>query len=279
MSRSEDAGQKPPIIVPLGEGEELVFRHIPAGTFRMGARGYHAREEPVTEVFVDEFWMGETPVTRGQYKILAGYCLEELVRDDEFPGHEPEPIKSIEDGKRPVTRVNWHDTQVIARWLTAKMRQERLLPEGYEVDLPSEAGWEKACRAGTETDYYSGDGNSALEEVGWFGEYKKDDPYPTKSKGVNGWGLSDCHGSVWQWCRDDWDGEEQSSRLLVPGGAEPRERSNKRGVDIRVLRGGSWNFTAGYCRSAYRIGYWPGDRSRGIGFRLAVVPARNRGQA
>ena len=63
--------QKPPIIVSLREGEELVFRHIPAGSFRMGHRGELVAEEPVTEVFVEEFWMAETPVTRAQYKIRA----------------------------------------------------------------------------------------------------------------------------------------------------------------------------------------------------------------
>ena len=271
--------QKPPIIVPLGDNEEIVFRHIPAGAFRMGHRGKDPAEEPVTEVFVEEFWMAETPVTRAQYKIMAGWCMEELVKDEEFKGNEPDEIKTEEDGRRPVTKVSWDETRVVARWLTSEMRRQNKLPEGKVVDLPWEAQWEKACRAGLEMDYYSGDGEAALAEVGWFEEDFGGEPFPVKSKPANEWGLSDCHGSVWQWCRDDWGKKRGSARLRVSGETEPRERSDEGEAKYRVLRGGSWNDATWYCRSACRDRNRPGNRDRDCGFRLAVVPGPSESEA
>ena len=259
--------QKDPIRVPLANGQEMVFRHVPAGTFRMGQRGKEAAEEPVTEVFVEEFWMGETPVTRGQYKILAGRCMDELVKDEDFEGPEPDAIENAGDGKRPVVKVSWHEARIVGEWLTEEMRRMGKLPKGYRVDLPWESQWEKACRWGTETEYHSGDGKAGLAEVGWFEEYSKADPYPVKSKPANRGGMSDWHGSVWQWCRDAWVGK--ASRLRLPGEAEPGERSEE---GDRVLRGGSWYSTARICRSACSYRFGPGDRNGGIGFRLALVP-------
>ena len=122
--------QKEPIRVPLGDGQEMVFRHVPAGAFRMGQRGERANEEPVTEVFVEEFWMGETPVTKAQYAMLAEGCLEILKKVEGNEGVEPDSIKNENDAKRPVNYVNWHEARIVAEWLTEEMSRMGKLPEG-----------------------------------------------------------------------------------------------------------------------------------------------------
>lgn len=261
--------QKPPIVLPLGEGEELVFRHIPAGTFRMGARGYEANEEPVTEVFVEEFWMGETPVTRGQYRILAEWAEKKLQKVEGFAGGEPNSIETEEDARRSVTEVNWHEAIGVGSELTRRMgdfEALRDLRDDFVINLPTEAQWERACRAGTETEYSAGDGAIALEEVGYFGRDRDSGPFPVKGKSPNCWDLWDCHGNVLEWCQSEW--ESGATRLLVPS-----EGGIEREGEGRVLRCGAWLNFARVCRSAFRDWDWPGIRARFYGFRLAVVPS------
>ena len=87
-----------------------------------------------------------------------------------------------------------------------------------------------------------------------------DSTAPVKSYSPNAWGLYDMHGNVWEWCQD-WKGNYPSGSVTDPTG--PSSGS------YRVLRGGSWLNTAGYCRSASRVRYEPGNRDIYLGFRLA----------
>ncbi|MBB5351527.1 formylglycine-generating enzyme required for sulfatase activity [Haloferula luteola] len=259
--------RKPPIIVPLDDGVTLTFRHIPAGSFRMGQRGGEANEEPVTEVFVGEFWMGETPVTLEQYGVMAGWA-----------GLDPNPsyFENLEDSaRRPVEQVSWDDAMAVAVELRKRMEALDRLPRVHGVGLPSEAMWEYACRARTQTEYWSGDGEAALVEVGWHGEeWVKGGTHVVAGKRrPNAFGLHDMHGNVWEWCADV--DEDDAYRMVVPGAVMPWPACGPRRKDDhrpRVLRGGSWDFTAWGCRSAYRFRRWPGLRHRLIGFRLCVFP-------
>jgi formylglycine-generating enzyme required for sulfatase activity len=114
---------------------------------------------------------------------------------------------------------------------------------GESVRLPSEAEWEYACRAGTRTRFCSGDADADLESVAWYGANSGDKTHPVGEKASNAWGVHDMHGNVWEWCLDR-HGNYGAEAVTDPQGPT-------QGAD-RVLRGGSWYFSPGYCRSACR---------------------------
>ena len=151
--------------------------------------------------------------------------------------------------RQPVVGVSWENAQRYAEW--AGLR------------LPSEAEWEYACRAGTQTRYYTGDTEKELDRAGWYDENSGDKLHPVGEKEPNGFGLYDMHGSVLEWVEDDWhenyDGAPEDGRAWID---EPRGA-------YRVIRGGSWNLNARFCRSATRDNYAPGLRDGLVGFRLA----------
>jgi formylglycine-generating enzyme required for sulfatase activity len=134
-------------------------------------------------------------------------------------------------------------------------------PDKYR--LPSEAEWEYACRAGTTTEFSFGDDVSDLGEYAWYGDNSDDRIHPVATKKPNPWGLYDMHGHVLEWVEDDWHfgyngaPNDGSAWIDKPRGAN------------RVMRGGSWNNDARYCRPACRDLNAPYDRSYRFGFRLS----------
>jgi formylglycine-generating enzyme required for sulfatase activity len=225
-------------------GFELV--HIPGGQFMMGSpeseEGRYSAESPLHEVRVTDFYLGRYPVTNEEY----GRFLNENA-------DEPEPEywadREFNQPRQPVVGVSWQNAQLYAAW--AGLR------------LPSEAEWEYACRAGTSTRYYTGNTEKDLEQVGWYYKNSGDQLHPVGEKEPNAFGLYDMHGNVLEWVEDDWHDNYKEApddgRAWID---EPR------GAD-RVFRGGSWGFSASYCRSADRYLNSPGNRGNGIGFRLA----------
>jgi len=219
---------------------------IPGGIFMMGSpkteEGRYEREAPLHEVKVSDFYLGQYPVTNEQY----GRFL------NDNPGEaEPEywADRKFNQPRQPVVGVSWEDAQRYAEW--AGLR------------LPTEAEWEYACRAGTDTRYYTGDKEKDLDRAGWHGDNSKQQLHPVGEKEPNSFGLYDMHGNVWEWVEDDWHGDYK--------GAPEDERAwidEPRGT-YRVIRGGSWLYEAHLCRSAIRDGDEPGDRYHGIGFRLS----------
>ena len=176
----------------------------------------------------------------------------------------------------PVVNVSWNDAVEFIKWLSKKERKQ------YRP--PTEAEWEYCCRAGSETHFSTGDSLASLKDFGnmldasYKGKYTTDtdQPFPfddgfvyTSSVGRfkgNPFGLYDMHGNVWEWC-NDWYGKDYyaTSPLTDPGG--PTTGSSK------VVRGGSWNYSAGRCRSAFRGDGDPSHRGNSLGFRLAVSPS------
>ncbi|HUF61363.1 MAG TPA: formylglycine-generating enzyme family protein, partial [Verrucomicrobiales bacterium] len=188
----------------------------------------------------------------------------------------------------PVDNVTWDEAKAFAAALTERMRREGMLDPGWEFRLPTEAQWEYACRAGTRMAYHTGDGEEALHKAGWYsgnserkpsrmGEWLRSipvfegwfpgntgaKPWPAGKKEENAFGLQDMHGNVWEWC-EDVHGEYGAGSVVDPIG--PSTGSG------RVLRGGSWNLVAAWCRSASRLGYGPGDRGDYRGFRVCLLP-------
>ena len=113
--------------------------------------------------------------------------------------------------------------------------------------MPTEAQWEFACRAGTSGDYsFEGD-EANLRDYAWYGNWRKGRTREVGLKRPNPWGLWDMHGNVWEWCQDwhDSDYYKNSPSQDPTGPASGSER---------VLRGGSWGYDAGFCRSAAAAG-------------------------
>ncbi|MCB1227624.1 MAG: formylglycine-generating enzyme family protein, partial [Verrucomicrobiales bacterium] len=256
-----------PLEVPVTlPGEvKMIFRRIvdvgETAAFWRGSRGEYDDEEPRHRVRLKQpFYLGETPVTQTQYRAMAESCLDRLKALEGNMGADPSHFKG---DKRPVERVDFQDAEVVADWLTGS----GLLPGGWNACLPTEAQWEYACRAGTETKYWRGDGEAALAEVDWYSGNAGGETHAVGLKPANPFGLHDMHGNVWEWCKDAWD--EGAYRKCPDGVIDPCEVDKK---SNRSLRGGSWNFSAGYCRSAFRGGYWAALRDRDNGFRLCLLP-------
>jgi formylglycine-generating enzyme required for sulfatase activity len=154
------------------------------------------------------------------------------------------------DPSRPVEQVSWNTIQGY------------LSTTGFR--LPTEAEWEYACRAGTQTPFYNGstDDNS-LETLAWFSPHSGDQTRSVGGKLANGLGLHDMLGNVWEWV-NDWYGDYTSLAQVNPTG--PVNASE------RVFRGASWNNFNDAVRSSYRIMRPPGFSSYNLGFRVVRNP-------
>ncbi|NEO13030.1 MAG: formylglycine-generating enzyme family protein [Moorea sp. SIO3F7] len=250
----------------LGNGVELEMVAIPEGSFIMGSpeteEGHTNDESPQHRVTVKSFFMGKYPVTQAQWQAVA--ALPQVNR-------ELEPDPSHFKGKnRPVEQVCWYD----AVEFCARLSQQTKWP----YRLPSEAEWEYACRAGTTTPFHFGetittdlanyDGNSTYGS-GSKGKYVQETT-PVGSFGVaNDFGLYDMHGNVWEWCADHWHSNYEDAPTdgsVWEDYNDNDNRNNKR----RLLRGGSWFYFPGFCRSGSRYNYNPALRPNldFIGFRV-----------
>lgn len=353
----------------------MTFRHIvrvgERAEFRMGQRGWSPDEEPVHSVSLREpYALGVFPVTQEQFAVwtdseeyrtwFAG--TREQIRESSAQGEaDPHQNHFADRSRHPADSVTWWEAQGYAQWLTAC----GVLPAGWAAALPSEGQWEYACRGGTATDYWSGNGEEALAGVAWYGGNAGGTTHEVGQKSPNPFGLYDVHGNVAEWCQDYYDARRYRKRVegdagrafLDAEGAEtqgvdprfealagamaryaegrrtvlPEDRPSlellraladgiiengdsswqsvsdaihsaqrpggrgawpeqaagiaqqlqgmlesllegQRGEEPRrVLRGGSWGFTANWCRSAYRGRNWAGNRFGSIGFRVCLV--------
>ena len=196
-------------------------------------------EKPAHSVTLTRpFYMGKYTITQAQYEAVMG--------------DNPSAFKGAQ---RPVESVSWDDATAYLKKLNA-----RLHDDAFDAHLPTEAQWEYACRAGTQTRFYSGDRDSDLDAVAWFDKNSGGKMHPVGGKKANAFGLYDMHGNVEQWCQD-WYGAYLATPTVDPKGPE-------KGT-VRVLRGGSWIYASTYCRSACRsITYSPDSRHVNFGFRI-----------
>jgi len=241
--------------IPLSDTVSLDMIWIEPGTFMMGSPtdelGRDSDETQHQVTLTRGYWLGKYEVTQAQYEAVMGT--------------NPSYFKGADF---PVEKVSWYNAMDFCAKLTDIERAAGRLPEGYEYTLPTEAQWEYACRAETTTALNSGknlsDKNKCpeMDEVGWY-EYNSDSTtHPVGQKMPNAWGLYDMHGNVFEWCLD-WYGSYPSSAVTDPKGSSSGS--------YRVIRGGSWNFNAYSCRSAYRFDSTPSDFNRNyFGFRVAL---------
>src|SRR5262249_1486599 len=135
--------------------------------------------------------------------------------------------------------------------------------QGYR--LPTEAEWEYACRAGTQSRFFCGDDEHTLDRYAWYYANSQRAAQPVGHKAPNPWGLFDMHGNVWEWCWD-WDGHGAYDERPQTGPTGPPE-----GVS-RMVRGGSFAFPPEALRSAYRGNFHPKYGCEYGGFRCVRVP-------
>jgi sulfatase modifying factor 1 len=256
-----------------GEGEAPDgFVLIPAGSFAMGCTPAQAAtgdcesdESPVhTVTLTQDFYMGATEVTQGEFESLMGY--------------NPSDFDSC-GSDRPVESLNWYESAAYANALSSSEGLDSCYtctgsgsgvscspvsesdPDPYSCEgyrLPTEAEWEYAARAGTDLVYA---GSDDLDAVAWTSATSGGTPHAVGSLSPNGWGLYDMSGNVWEWTGDWYDGSTYDRGDSVdPVGASTGS--------YRVNRGGSWNNPPRNARVAFRDRNTPDNRYNTLGLRL-----------
>jgi formylglycine-generating enzyme required for sulfatase activity len=227
-------------------GVEMVC--LPAGRFTMGAGDGNPDEAPPHEVSVGAFAMDKYPVTQEMFDKVQ----------------LPNPSHWQDNPKLPVERVRWRDCQ---RYCNERSLLEELKPcynektPDWDCDfsaggyrLPTEAEWEYAARAGTQSPYEFGSADK-LRQYAWFAENSERRTHPVGRKKPNRWGLYDLYGNVSQWCEDVY-----SPTYYQDSPPDNPQGPPSPGRDVhRVLRGGNWKSSAEMCRVTYRQGERTGN--------------------
>jgi sulfatase modifying factor 1 len=294
------------IVLDLGGGEKIEFVGIEPGEFLMGSlesdKDAYDNEKPLHLVRITKpFYLAKEELKRGQFRRFVdddGYkTLPERdgeggwgynAATNEIEGRKPQYTwKNAgfeQTDSHPVVNVTWTDAMAYCEWLTKKAVRQ--------VQLPTEAQWEYACRAGSKTKYSYGDdgqsmwqhGNSADKRfannlpavverikkvIPDYAPIASDDGYiftaPVGRYKANANGLNDMHGIVWEWCLDG-PRTYKDQKETDPIG--PTDTGSN-----RAFRGGSWYNSARVCRSATRGDYASSSRNVNLGFRPALVPS------
>ncbi len=205
------------------------------------------------------YWLGKYEVTQSEWK--------QVMKTEPWKGEDL--TKEGED--YPATFVSWNDALDFCRKMTEQERQANRLSNDWEYTLPTEAQWERACRARTETRFSFGDDESKLGDYAWCGANARwageEYAHRVGKKKPNPWGLYDMHGNVWEWCRDVYTEK-------LPRGRDPVVKPDEKteGSD-RVLKGGSWRYIFADWGCGLRYGNKPVIRNALNGFRLALTAA------
>jgi len=228
---------------------------IPPGEFKMGSPddepGRYPDEGPVHDVTIPHgFWMDQHEVTQEQFEKLM----------------QSNPSSTLHTTNLPVNRITWQEANDYCERLTKAERRSGTLPLGYVYRLPTEAEWEYACRAGTETAYSYGDYTDDLSQYGWWAGNSGGLPDPVGKLRPNPWGLYDIHGNLFEWCLDTYK--------PYPGGRELNSN-----IILKVLRGGAYYCPDYILRSACRAEpQKPDYRWILAGFRVVLAPPFSQAQ-
>lgn len=234
---------------PISDDVKITCCWIKPGKFLMGALpselGAKAEDRTFPITFTRGFWMARTETTQEQWSALI----------EKNPSHH-------QGDDLPIENIDWSKAMsfINAANLSA--------PEGYRYDLPSEAEWEYACRAGTSTALNSGKNATSetgecrnLDKLGWYLQNSGGFSHPVAKKTPNEWGLHDMHGNVWEWCSDFYTSTPKYDEI----NPKPYNQGGS-----RVMRGGSFTNTVRDARSGNRFFYVSYGYTRTIGFRMVV---------
>ena len=218
---------------------------VTGGTFTMGDESGMGQsdEQPTHEVTLSDFSIGKTEVTVAQYRY---YCSSTGISMPE------EPSWGWSDNA-PIVNVSWFDAINYCDWLSEKLDQN--------ITLPTEAQWEFAARGGTQSEGYKYAGGRSMATAGWYRDNSGGKTQTVASKKANELGLYDMSGNVYEWCIDWYDGGYYAN-------SPSKNPKNTTRGDYRVLRGGSWSYSASYCRVANRNINEAGSRDFYNGFRV-----------
>ena len=248
---------------------KINMARIPSGTFMMGnsyvndpklsdkVNVFYHNEQPVHQVTLDGFQIGTTPVTQTQYKAVTG----------------ENPSTFSDESDAPVTNVSAAEAMRFCNKLSVDeglkaCYDDKTLKCDYSLNgyrLPTEAEWEYACKAGTDTLFYTGNSESDLDSAGWHLGNSGERTQKVAQKKPNSYGLFDMHGNVGELCSDGWQGEF----CMLDYSAKPVKNPRMFGrFNMNILRGGSWFSEACDCRSTVRACFWGGGGNYYIGFRV-----------
>ena len=258
QSKSQTPTKPVPYTQPIAQTNvKIDMVPIPGGSFTMGSPEREANREPdegpQRKVEIEPFWMSKTEITWNAYDI---WNENQDISRRKIMGVKPSAADKLADavtrptppytdmsfkmgrGKRPAICMTQHAARKYCEWLSAK--------SGHYYRLPTEAEWEYACRAGSKTAYHFGDDPKKLADYAWFSDNSDDSYQPVAKKKPNKWGLYDMHGNVSEWVLDQYaekySPDQKKNPLVVPKTLYPR-----------VVRGGGWDDTADWLRSAKRI--------------------------
>jgi len=251
------------LLKPEYKTTKLVLRSIPAGPFRMGSPPdelgrYADPRELLHEVMITKpFYIGVFEVTQKQWELVMG----------------ANPSEDRSGDKHPVEYVSWEDIRG-GTWPGGTPAADTFMGRlrgktPFSLDLPTEAQWEYACRAGTDTAYNNGtditdiDCDPNLDPLAWYNCNSDGKHHEVGLKQPNAWGLHDCHGNVFERVLD-WYDDYQDGVAYDPVGPEVGTR--------RAYRSSTYLSRAKFCRSAYRNKTYPHTRSLSTGFRAATAP-------
>jgi formylglycine-generating enzyme required for sulfatase activity len=240
-------------------GPEMVW--IPAGSFRMGdiQGGGYSNEKPVHRVSVDKFAMGKFEVTVGEFRKFVN--AENYKTDAEKKGSCYSYSKSwkrvkganwrspgfSQNDNHPVACVSWNDATAYTKWLSQQT--------GKQYRLPTEAEWEYAARAGTETKYWWG---NEIDKSKANYSWNLGKTTPVGNYKPNQFGLYDTVGNLWEWTCSEYTEKYNN-----------KEKQCVTNANRLSLRGGSWNNIPTWMRSAFRGRITPTGRHGDIGFRVS----------
>ena len=220
-------------------GVSFTMIEVEGGTFTMGSpdsdSDADSGEKPAHQVTLSSYYIGETEVTQELWQVVMG----------------SNPSYFTGDLQCPVEYVSWYDCQTFISKLN------ELTGESFR--LPTEAEWEYAARGGNKSKGYKYSGSNTIGNVAWYDDNSSSTTHAVKTKHPNELGIYDMSGNVWEWC-SDWYGSYSSSAQTNPTGPSSGF--------YRVLRGGSWSYSARYCRVANRNYDSPDDRGINRGLRL-----------
>ena len=214
----------------------MEFLVVPPGKFKMGSNGGSQNEIPIHEVELSKSYaLGLNEVTEQQYTTIMGRTPRLL-----------KPASAINS-------LTWNQATEFCQRLS-DLPEEKAAGRIYR--LPTEAEWEYACRAGTDTAYSFGDDPTLVTQHAWYNRNSLQDAHPPGQKTPNPWGFFDMHGNAWEWCQN-WFYEYPSGPTRDPKGP-PKGKT-------RVLRGGGWFHREPDCRSASRFTEDPNSPTRFTG--------------